>query len=150
MKSYMLKEGAVYAIVPGHGKLYPGQTIVGDYDALVPGTLRVVPTVPAAVEAPSVSPAAASAPKVAVPAPVAPVLVEPEPKREAPLVQETTGALHGDSAVSESDGAPSEPEPEPEAKAVVDLPPSDTTPKATTSSTVAGPQPPKGGKGSRR
>lgn len=170
MKSYTLKEGAAYAIVPGHGKLYPGQTIMGDFDVLVPGTLREVPSTPEPVPAPEPAPttlvsvSTVAAPKPGLPDSPAPQVEAPETEGQGAdtsvagdVSDPETEGLGADAGVvgavsdpaktgAEEIGDPSSPPP---AKSV-DLPPPDMTPKVTTSSTVAGPQPPKGGKGSRR
>ena len=161
MKTYMLKEGVAYAIVPGHGKLYPGQTITGDYAMLVPGTLREVAVVAVpAVSAPQlvVLPVErAAAPPTPPALPPAASAVASKPPASEPVDGEGDASSVSEPVGDEGD-APSASEPvggegdtsSAESKPAIDLPPPDTTSKGTTSGTVAVPPPPRGHKGSRR
>lgn len=174
MKTYMLKEGVAYAIVPGHGKLYPGQTISGDYAMLVPGTLREVAAVAVAADVTPplvVMPVerAAAPPELVALLPTAEAVVSKPPasepvgtegstsavsepvdsKEDAPSVSEPQGAEGDASSASEPVGGEGDTS-STESKPAIDLPPPDTTSKVTTSGTVAIPPAPKGHKGSRR
>lgn len=150
MKSYMLKEGAAYAIVPGVGRVVPGMVITGNLDTLVPGTLREV-------EAP------APPPEFPAPPPVQETATPPRPIAPQPVVPESQVSVvlsTGDVATADSESEDVEPDeasapeappasaPAPPVK-TVDLPAPDTSVKTTTSGSVAGPSPPKGSKKNR-
>lgn len=135
MKSYALKSGALFGVIPGVGRVTPDRILTGDYDRFVPSVLRVVPT------------------PVAEPEPLPPVLaVSMEPVVDAG----TAVVVVGDVATDPGSSASAAPDDAAGADAAgadagtIDLPPPDTTSVSTTSATVAVPPPPRSGRGAKR